>query len=589
LTLPTIQQVEFPQAQGFDAQLDDLLLRLFVGPRTPIQREAAPAQANRVNTSVDREEFVSDFGEVFGRSDFTGGEGLDWAHRPNQGPRDRQRYWDAQGIDVGRPEPGRRRQLSLLRDVDQILESADVAPHMVAIGDTLFVTDGTQIQVGLDALGVTGWAAEDPNVAEGAQTVHMLAVFGDQLFAALGANGVHIRSSAGVWSHYSNLAAVGVWVAKGRLFVSTGRALFEVSDADPNPAVALRTLAPGHAWVDVVDAGEIVGAGDDGYLYTWTVDELGALALAHQTLIQHEIPTCLGESQGQVFVGTRQGALGRLWKGGLSDGQFAGEVVREWDNGAPTSIVADREQVYTTVVAGGETHAWRYDVVEGGLFRHFVYPAAGDTSLAVVDGTLFAAIDAAGVWRPAVEFVADGWLIGPLADFFSADIKLWVGAQIDAGLIPAGTSVELWYTTDPAGLSSPDHASWVRVRTLSSESEPTVEAPLASVEARALAGMIRLYATPARDAAPVVHAFGFRAYPSKSDVILTLPVNVSDVVALPGRAAIRVPGRGAEVQAALEAREGTATLLQVFRPPVVLRESSSRSAPRFWGCRAAVR
>lgn len=572
MTLPTVNDVRHPRAQGFGAQLDDLLLRLHAGPRTPVQVETAPAQANRVQTSVDREEMVSDYGEKFGRSDFTGGEGLDWAHRPNQTPRDARRFYDSQGIYVGRPEAGTRRELTLLRDVERLLELAADPQRTATIGTTLYVTDGTDVRRGATVNTAPAWTVENPNMAEAVQQVAGLAAFGDQLFAALGVNGVHLRDSAGVWTAYSNLQATGLWVAKARLFVAVGRSLYEVSDAAPNPTVPLRTLPPGHTWVQVIDAGDaILAAGSDGYVYAWTVDDAGALALAQQTLIQHEIPTVLGESQGKVFIGTRQGNVGRLWSGTLNQGQFVGEVIREWDTGWPTSIVADREQVYTIVAGDGETHAWRYDVVEGGLFRHYTYPVVGSGSLALIEGALFAAIAGSGVWQPAAEYVADGWLIGPLADFFSADVKLWIGAQIDAGVLPAETSIELWFTTDPEAINDHEHPSWTRVRTTSLESPSDDEVPMLNVAARALAGMIRMYPNTDRDAAPTMHAYAFRAYPSKPDVIVTVSVNVSDMIGAPGRASLRVPGRGAEVYAALQAREGTNTLLRVYDPAETVR------------------
>lgn len=573
MTLPTATAVAYPQAEGFDAQLDDLLLRLFVGPRTPLQFEDAPVQANRVQTSVDREEFVSDFGEVFARSDFTGGEGLDWAHRPNQGPTDPQRFWDSRGIDVERREPGRRRQLGLLSDTERILALTDPTLDIVSLAGVLFVTDGTQVQRCDDPTGAAAWVVESPHGAKAATDVAGLAVLGDEVYAALGANGVHRRDSAGVWTHYSGLTpAGGVWGAQGRVFVSTGRSLYEVTDATPTPATALRTLAPGQSWVDVIDAGEaILGAASDGYVYAWTVDDVGALVLAQQSLFQNETPTCLGESQGQVFVGTSQGGIGRLWKGGLQQGQFSGHVVREWTTGAPRSIVADRETVFTAVANAGETHVWRYEQEDDARFRHHVYKAAGDTTLALVDGALFGAVGGSGVWRATTTFVASGYLIGPLADFFSADKKLWVGSHLDVGDIPEGTRVELWFSTDPDALTDSDHASWVRVRNVASVQDLAGEAPMTNVEGRQATMMLRLYTDSTRLLEPTTFSFGLRAYPSEPDEIVTLPVNVSDLVPLPGRVHLRVPGRGAEVQAALEARKGRSTLLQVFNPPKVVR------------------
>jgi hypothetical protein len=605
MTLPTVNTVDSPQAEGFGAQLDDLLLRLYVGPQTALQVETAPMQANRVQTSVDREEFVSDFGEVFARSDFTGGEGLDWAHRPNQGPNDPQRFWDSNGVHVERREPGRRRRLGLLPATKRILEDGD-ARYIVAVGDTLYAGGwGETIRRCATPYHDTPvWTTEDATAGAGTGNLEGLAVLGSEVFAALRDNGVHRRDASGTWAHYNDLRADGIWAAKGRLFVSslpslvigTPESLYEVTASGAAPSTPLRTLAYPFTWTDVVDAGAYVLAGaTDGYLYAWSVDETGDLTLVSQSLFEHEQIRSVAAVQGQVFVGTLQnssgGGTGRLWRGSIDErGQFNGEVVREWSGGWPERIASDRETVYTVVPGGPpqgnlfaadggsgaptvtQTSLWRYDLTQGALFRHHTYaPVNTGTGIAVTRGAVYTVLEEDGVYRPSDQPVASGYLIGPLGDFYSADVKLWVGATLDVGDIPAGTRVELWFTTNPAGLLDSEHSSWVRVARVDSATGAGSEVPIANVEGRVLAGMVRLYADADRTAEPVVFGFGFRAYPSTPDVVVTLPVNVSDQVEMPGRAALRVPGRGAQVYQALRAREGRQALLRVYRPDETVR------------------
>jgi hypothetical protein len=579
MTLPTTATVPRPQAQGFHAALDDLLLRLFVSRDRRIDVQTEPAQAERVDTRTDRQEFAADFGDVFGRSDFTGGEGLDWAHRPGLTEDDARRYWDSKGVYVHPPAPGQTRQITLLRRTDSVLALAG-SPRLVSLAGVLYATDGTSVRrTNNPTDAVPLWTTSDPNAGEAAQPVAMLASYGDEVYAALGANGVHKRSSAGVWSHFSNLAAVGVWHAKGRILVSTGQSLYEVTAADPNPAVPLRTLPPGQTWTDVVDAGVVLAGASNGYVFAFTTavteSGTGELILVAESQFEQEAVTCLGAAQGKVFVGTSQGTTGRLWVGEVGDdGQFDGGVAREWVNGVPRSIVADCENAYTAVANPdtGETFAWRYDVTTDGVFRHHAYPASGDTWLAIVNGTLFAGVTGSGVHRASsTQYVADGYLITPLADFHSTDVKAWIGALLDVGPLPDGSKVELWYTTTPEAITDPAHPSWVRARTATASTTNVEEVLLPNVRARAIAGKFVLVAPAGAASTPAAYSCGFHMLPSESDVAVTLPVNVSDQIEMPGRAPIRVPGRGAETLAALQAREGATTLLEVYRPHELIR------------------
>ena len=98
--LPSPSNTSAPESQGFEANLDDLFLRFAVGPGRQMNINTAPLQAQAIQTSETPEDFQQEFGQIFSRTDFAGGSGLDKAHKRNAGPNDFQRYWDSKGIDV---------------------------------------------------------------------------------------------------------------------------------------------------------------------------------------------------------------------------------------------------------------------------------------------------------------------------------------------------------------------------------------------------------------------------------------------------------------------------------------------------------
>ena len=98
--LPSPSNTSQPQAQGFEANLDDLFWRFAVGPDRQRQINTAPLQAQAIQTSETPEDFQQEFGQIYSRTNFSGGEGLDKAHRREGTPNDFSRFWDSKGIDV---------------------------------------------------------------------------------------------------------------------------------------------------------------------------------------------------------------------------------------------------------------------------------------------------------------------------------------------------------------------------------------------------------------------------------------------------------------------------------------------------------
>lgn len=590
MPLPTTSTVSRPRAFGFGARLDDLYLRLAVGPDRVLDIQTAPLQAQRLNTAANPEDFRNEFGQLFSRSDFTAGEGLAFAHRRDGDDSDVARYWDSSGIDVSPAEPGAPPRLRLLYATELSDPSANANLHLAWDGTALYMSSGTTVRRSTnpsDDLPV--FADDDPHAGEGAVTVNDLCAVGSSVYAALGAQGIHKRSG-GAWAHLSATAAVNVWSAKGYLLASTGTVLSKVDQAT-GVSTTIVTLPAGLTWLDVVDAGAaILAAASDGYIYAITVDGTGAFTLRAQSLVDApQIPYALGVGPGGAFVmfGTCEntpsgGCIGRLWRASLDSSAYVltdAALIRQW--GDQTSEVdASMRRIFTagsSVFVGVQdaedaSHLWRYDAVTAGRSRHL---SAGGGGMIVdglaLDGRLFFTVEEAGLRRENVgTYESNGWLMSPLADFFTADAKSWAGALLDHTLPPADSRVELFYTTDAEALGDPDSDSWVRAKNVSGRVDST-ETVLIDVSGRFLAGMVRLYSATSLVETPEVRSFSYRAYPGPGDVIVTLPVNVSDQIDIPHRRRIVARGHGRRVYDELKGREGTYAELELVHVGEVLQ------------------
>ena len=573
---PTTNNVTRPRAFGFGCALNGRLFRLANGFGADLTIETAPTEAPRVDTSSSPEEIVDESGRVFARSAFSGGEGLFQAHQPEA---ERDRYWDSRGINAVPERPGEFPRIQLTREMELVSPSAESALRAITDGDSVWFAEGDELLRTDDPDADTPvFVSEDVHVGGTAVPVGGIALLGEVVYAAVGPNGI-TRKVAGAWESWSNLEATRLWSVKGRIVASDGDSLYEVLDGGAAPAPIL-TLPAGREWTGVVDGGDFVlASATDGYVYAFTSDE-GQLVLVAQTLFEGEQPTSVGQAQGVVGIGTRQGDIGRLWVGTLTErGVIANlQLKREWlDDGSgvnrqPFAITGDRTALYTAVALGGTVDVWRLELTTLGLSRYLTVDAEGCShGLFVRQGRVWLTVCGSGLWRETDAFVESGYLIGPLGDFFNASEKSWVGARIEHSTLD-GQRIELYYTTDPDALADPDSSSWVRVLSRSTGTT-TEEIALQGVTGRALAGQVRLFPSNERDSTPSVRSFSFRAYGSAGDddVIITLPVNISDQLERRGRHRVRVKGAGEQAYRDLKGLEGRPVLLRIYEPSEVVR------------------
>lgn len=567
MATPTTSNVTEPLAFGYDVSLDDRLFRSAVGPGRTLNIETAPIEAPRVDTASTADEIVDDFGRVFARSRWDGGEGQFRAHEEGAAPN---RFWDSKGVSVAPAGPGEFHELELLPDTELIsATSGGVTPtRQVYDGTDLFSTFGSSVRVVSNLTHASPTVAdEDPHDGETSTPVQDLAVLGADVYAALGSNGIHRRVS-GTWSHWNDLDCRRVWAVKGRIVAAKDESIFEVSSSGAAPS-ALKTLEDGTNWTSVTDAGAaVLASADNGYVYAFT-DDSGTLSLAAQSLFEGEDVIGIGASRGVVLVATQprsSSERSRLWAGVLAENNVLADLqlVRIWTSSTgladPPFVTASGDSIYV----GGIGALWRYDLSTAGLSRHLVAEGGSVEGIAAVDDRLWFSIASEGLFRESSSYVSSGYLVGPLGDFFSASDKSWVGAKLDTAPMSSGEQVDLYYTTDHEALNDPDSSSWIRA-VRHTEDQVADEVALANVTGRSLAGMVKLSGDGS--STPAVRSFSFRAYPSAGDgeVIATVPINVSDQIERPGRHRVRARGVGDAAYADLKAKEGRSTILNLYR------------------------
>jgi len=591
VALPTKVNVSRPEAWGYEALIEygttdaeSLYLRLAPGPGRQMLLESGRTRDDVPDLSTNPSELRGESGRSFGRDDFTGGEGLDYAHRRDAQERDPSRFWASSGVDIDPPEGGETREIKLLKATSSVrTEDAggvNRAP-LRHIGTVLYgvSSDATLVDRSTD-LGAA-WATEDPGSTG---NITDLTTLGDEVYAVRGGD-IRKRNSAGTWSlETSAQTFIRAWGVKGRIIASTEPSTGGVLYSSDDYTTILHTLPSGETWNDIVDAGAaILAAASDGYIYTF-VEENGVLVLKGQTLVA-ETPVSLAYSQGLLFIGTSEatsagGNVGRLYRA-----VFVGirireaQVLRKWGDGtttvdqSPKRIIPTREAIWTAIQASSETQVWKYHLVTGAVSRDLNIAVAGlGQGIVSLDDRILVNVKGHGIYREATTFASTGFVISPAADFFNAAKKAWVGARLPPGSVPAGTQVELFYSTDPAALEDSSHASWTSIITATNASPGDgAETPITGVESRYIIGKVVLTPNGANTSTPTVLSFSFRGLLQTTEEDVPLVVNISDRLELPGRKPLTVNGAGDAVYEKLLDIKGDAVTLTLLRPDKIYK------------------
>ena len=124
----TTISVANPRRMGYDIRLDQNLYRTAIGPGREMTIQSSNVEDGQINVKQNPEDFTSNLGRIYSRNNFTGGQGLDTAHRANGTPKDTTRFWDSKGIDVFHGDEDTSYNIRLLYTMAASGQTLDGAP-----------------------------------------------------------------------------------------------------------------------------------------------------------------------------------------------------------------------------------------------------------------------------------------------------------------------------------------------------------------------------------------------------------------------------------------------------------------------------
>ena len=579
--LPSPSNTAQPQAQGFEANLDDLFLRFAVGPGRQMNINTAPLQAQAIQTSETPEDFQQEFGQIYSRTDFSGGSGLDKAHKRNAGEIDFSRFWDSSGVDVFTGKTvGQEYKVSLLNSTEEVLTSSETNLYMQELSGVIYYADGAVLKK--IATPLTSAVTTD-GTPSGGNDITGMAVLGTKLY--LVANGaIYVRNSAGSFSSYNaDNTYDKIWSIKGRIVASsTAGVLYDVSGGTDS---VMKTLPSGSTWTDMCDAGAVAMAtADDGYIYSFA-DESSTLTIKGQSYVEGEVPNAIDAAQGFVFYGTAtntaSGKIGRLYRAEVTNANnlyvlVNNQLIKQWGDGtttldqAPYKIVSTRDSIYTGIKdTASKTNLWRYYLPTGGIARDLEFSEGGIVEgISVFSDNIFATVSGGGIYRETTNYVLSGYIITALGDFFTSEKKQWVGAKLNTNSVSTG-EVKLSTSIIPTDINNTSANTWEEQISINSGIGGDEEV-MSLVSGRWIAGKIDI-TTDDETQSPSLLSFAIRGFQLVNDLVVDIPVNVSDQVERPFRKRLKVNGQGELVYQALRNKEGKSVQLEIYRPDTLLR------------------
>ena len=594
----TTINISNPKRYGYDVRIDDILLRSAVGPGREMQIQSSDVQEGQINVKQNPEDFTSNLGRIYSRNNFTGGQGLDTAHRANGSPKDTTRFFDSKGVDVFHGDDETSYHVHLLNTTAEELSFSNSNNYLAQTtnGD-MYVTDGTTIYKSTD--NGDNWSSVTTGLTINFNFTGAAAV-GDQVYFTT-ANGTTaselIQFNGTTWSENttdqtSNAGLTGVWFAKGQLFISGDDGTIEYlwavspfnktwSSSDLAEADAIVTFEDSHHVSQVVDAGAVVlAASTNGDIYS-IKDVSGTMTLKGQTNIPFEEVHSIAAAEGIVFFGTKEKArdVGRFYRADLTvaDDLYVlanRQLVKEWVisgvDTTPKHMFVSRDSVYCGIKeSGSESYLWRYYLPTAGFARDLEMGEAGLVlGITQSDGKFIISVGGGGVYKETTTHEAEGYIVLSAADFFTAESKQFVGAEISTFSLPTSTSVELFYSTKFEALDNPNDGSFIQALDQATGVGDT-EKQIAEIS-RYIVGKLVLKSANGTNT-PKVKSVQFRALARPELVVAQVPINISDRVERPGRKPIKVKGLGDALYSALRSKEGDSVTLELFDPDEIIR------------------
>jgi hypothetical protein len=557
-------------------------------------------QGQQVNVKQNPEDFTSNLGRIYSRNNFSAGQGLDTAHRADGKPDDVNRYWDSKGIDVfhGDDETSYHIHLLYTTAAKEINFSGTNNFITRTTNGNLYVTDVQAVYESTDN-GDTWTAMTGTGITK---NITGIAHFGNDLYitTATGTSAndfLHYEPGGHGWSIHNTAFSgglTGVWFVKNTLFVSgndgTAEYIWEGNPFDDSWASDFNTsdsiieVEPTHQITSVIDAGAVVlAASTDGNVYSFKLAS-GVFVNQGQSTIPFEEVYSLAANEGIIFIGTKESGgnstgLGRFYRADLvaADDLYVlanRQLIKEWVytgiDATPKAMFASRDSIYVGVKeATNEVNLWRYYLPTGGLARDLQTTGNGFVcGVTQQDGKFIIVVEGSDVYKETSTHELEGYLLLSAADFFTAESKQFVGAEISTATMPADTQVSLQYSTRFEDLDSPESATFTNALTQLGGTGDE-EKQIAEVS-RYIIGKVILKSTDGVSS-PKVKSVQFRALARPELVVAQIPINISDRVERPGRKPIKVKGLGDTLYKALRSKEGDSVTLEIFEPQEIIK------------------
>jgi len=605
------QPVRHPKAEGYNLRIGQQWFRTVVaegGPRLGTRDSLAPRQ----DRSGSIYQNVLDLGYAWGRTDLSGGEGLDWDPREialdqNAAALDLIRFFDSNGIDTRRPDTaGGQYALRLGRETIQ-WDGVVTDPKDMATSDSyVFIADGLTVSW-YDAWGnLTPIGSDDlpENVialAAAPNGTVMATCEDGKAYVMPNADGTFVQAYTNGGQKFD---AQGIWYVNGRFILSAfdtddsaqlWELAFDGTDWEPESEI---DTASSPFWQVVESGPAIVAACGDGTVrtYTPTTDDpdLVLLPRSRFTMPEGETPIMLGSNAGVLLIFTAADRLEadreelRVYQAEVLDARFnfvIGQLQlrREWLGSEHEPLVTrnmtnTRDDIYWFVKEERNgilyESLWRFDVVTNGLNRVSADEGINLNGIVIFDNKT-AGIDFANANITLGDDILHqrfGYMIFPNITFGLNTEISWLTTVIEAhDLQDQGAQIELWRSTDPTAILDWQHPSWVLVQRISSPGGTSVEVPLVGLKSRTLALQIRVASGANNTESPKITRVAIRGIPAHRDFIMQIPINISDYVSVPHRTPTRVPGLGYSLHAQMLALAGENVEVAMIDPPVLFR------------------
>lgn len=583
MTVPTVDSVARPQAWGYDGYLGNVLFRLAVSIEEQIEQVTAPAAPPRIDTAEGAEDIRDEVGQRYSRTDLRGGAGLDFLHSSSVQANAPIRFWDSRGVEIFDSDRGKPYGVKLQHAV--LITAQVTAATFVRIDQI----DGTVYYM-FDEL-LYEYPATLRNTFTSV-TMRDMVVLGNALYFLDATDGVS-RILPPTWTPVSVSTVIydQIWAVKGRIVGILNNDMWEIVDGGTD--ILIDSLATGESITDIIDVdAAILAFCSDQTVRAYTINTAQNLSPAGITPTAGETPLMAAYTQGIIGYATRAlteagGQVIRFYTAELDlSGQYTlsnQQLVYQLGDRettkdiSPSAIYSTRDSIYLAVVeeASNDVTLWRYYLPTKGYARDLELTfgsALSVSSLVEVDDRFYVGVPESGIWVEDDKFVLDGYFIGPLADHFTAEPKQWISARLTSDQVPVAATLELYDSADPDLLTDPNSTSWQFITKLTEGQDELEIDTLSGRNTRFHVAKVILRSEPLQTNSPEFRSYSFRSLPNPDrDVLIRIPINVSDQFESPGKRRQVKKGRGVELEVAIRAFEGQHTILELYRASVQIR------------------